>query len=435
MIEYRTRELKEERHETLEQMRALVQAAELAGRAMTEAENQRYKQLAARIAELDQLIDEREKLTAAAAAALRAGFMPKGEVLQGPETFSLVRLIQAQIDAKEGRPSPFRRCELEIETSRAIARATGREPRGFFVPITALLPAEQRGLVKGTPSAGGYLVGTELLSGQMVELLRSRALTIKAGATVLGGLVGDIDIPRQTAAGQAYWVAEGNAPTASQQAVDKISLSPKTVGAYTEISRKMLLQSSLDIEAFVRRDLANVVALAIDYAALHGTGQNNQPLGVANTSGIGSVVGGTNGAAPTWEHIVKLETEIAVDNADSGALAYMTNAKVAGKLKVTPKIGSFPSFVLEDDRLNGYPAYVTNQVRSDLTKGTGTNLSAIFFGNWSDLLIGTWGALDILVDPYSLGTSGGVRVVVFQDVDIAVRHPESFAVMLDALTA
>jgi len=434
MIEYRTRELKEERHEILEQMRALVQAAELAGRAMTEAENQRYKQLAARIAELDALIDEREKLTAAAAAALRAGFMPQqGEVLQGPETFSITRLIKAQIDAREGRPSAFKNCELEVETSRAIARATGREPRGFYVPVSALMTGEQRGLVKGTPSAGGYLVATELLSNQMVELLQNRAAVVRAGATVLGGLVGDVDIPRQTAAGQAYWVAENGTPTASQQAVDKISLSPKTVGAYTEISRKMLLQSSLDIEAFVRRDLTSVLGLAIDYAALHGTGQNSQPRGIANTSGVNIVSGGTNGAAPTWEHIVQLETEVAVDNADSGALAYMTNAKVAGKLKSTPKISGHPTYLLEGDRLNGRALYVTNQVRSDLTKGTGTNLSAIFFGNWSDLLIGTWGALDILVDPYSLGTSGGVRVIVFQDVDIAVRHPESFAVMLDAI--
>jgi len=364
---------------------------------------------------------------------MRAGFMPKGEVLQGPETFSITRLIKAQIDAREGRASPFKNCELEIETSRAIARATGREPRGFYVPVTALLTAEQRGLVKGTPTAGGYLVATELLSGQMIELLQNRAAVIRAGATVLGGLIGDVDIPKQTGAGQAYWVAENGTPTASTQGVDKVSLSPKSVGAYTEISRKMLLQSSVDIEAFVRRDLANVVALAIDYAALHGTGQNNQPRGVANVSGVNVVSGGTNGAAPTWEHIVQLETEVAVDNADSGALAYMTNAKVAGKLKLTPKITGYPSYVLEGDRLNGRPLYVTNQVRSDLTKGTGTNLSAIFYGNWSDLLIGTWGALDILVDPYSLGTSGGVRVVVFQDVDIAVRHPESFAVMLDAI--
>ena len=433
MIEYRTRELKEERAEVIEQMEAIVRGAELAGRALTQTEDRRYKQLAARIAELDQLIDERERRVAAAAAALQAGFMPKGEVLQGPETFSITRLIKAQVDAREGRANPFKHCELEIETSKAIARATGREPRGFYVPISALLPAEQRGLVKGTPTAGGYLVATELLSGQMVELLRSRALTIKAGATVLGGLIGDVDIPRQTAAGQAYWVAENGTPTASQQSVDKISLSPKTVGAYTEISRKMLLQSSVDVEAFVRRDLANVIALAVDYAALHGTGQNSQPRGVANTSGVNIVSGGTNGAAPTWEHIVQLETEVAVDNADIGALAYMTNAKVAGKLKSTPKIGGYPAYVLEGDRLNGRPLYVTNQVRSDLTKGTGTGLSAIFFGNWSDLLIGTWGALDILVDPYSLGTSGGVRVVVFSDVDIAVRHPESFAAMLDAI--
>jgi HK97 family phage major capsid protein len=151
------------------------------------------------------------------------------------------------------------------------------------------------------------------------------------------------------------------------------------------------------------------------------------------------VAGGTNGAAPTWDHIVKLETEVAVDNADIGALAYMTNPKVRGKLKATPRTATYGDIMVwegNDTPLNGYPAYVTNQVRSDLTKGTSSGVcSAIFFGNWNDLLIGMWGALDILVDPYSNSTSGTVRVVAFQDVDIAVRHPESFAAMLDALTA
>ena len=180
-----------------------------------------------------------------------------------------------------------------------------------------------------------------------------------------------------------------------------------------------------------------MLALEIDRAALHGSGSSNQPTGVAATSGIGSVAGGTNGLAPAWSHIVALETEVAIDNADIGALMYVTNAKVRGKLKTVEKASSTGQFVWADGDtpLNGYRSLTTNQVSSTLTKGTSSGVcSAIFFGNWSDLLIGMWGGLDLLVDPYTSSTTGTVRVTALQDVDVAVRHPESFAAMLDALT-
>jgi HK97 family phage major capsid protein len=149
------------------------------------------------------------------------------------------------------------------------------------------------------------------------------------------------------------------------------------------------------------------------------------------------VAGGTDGLAPTWAHIVELESDVSVANADIGTLSYLTNAKVRGKLKGTSKVSGQNGFVWEggDTPLNGYRAAVTNGVPSNLTKGTGTNLSAIIYGNFADLLIGMWGTLDLMVDPYSLSTSGTVRVVALQDVDVAVRHAESFATMVDAITA
>lgn len=141
-------------------------------------------------------------------------------------------------------------------------------------------------------------------------------------------------------------------------------------------------------------------------------------------------------APPTWAHVVSLETEVAQDNADIGALSYITNAKVRGKLKQTEKASNTAQFVWTDDgTMNGYPARVTNQVRSNLTKGTASGIcSAIFFGNWADLVLGLWGGLDILVDPYTHSTSGTMRVVALQDVDFAARHAQSFSAMLDALT-
>jgi HK97 family phage major capsid protein len=258
---------------------------------------------------------------------------------------------------------------------------------------------------------------------------------------VLAGLVGDVAIPKQTGGATAYWVGESGSPTEGAQTVGQVALSPKTVGAFTDISRKLLKQSSIDVEAFVRNDLTSVLALAIDYAALHGPGSGNAPTGIAATSGIGDVAGGTNGLAPAWSHIISLETEVAQDNADVGRLAYMSNAKVRGKLKATPRTATYGDIMVWEPNagntpVNGYPFYVTNQVSSTLTKGSSSGVcSAIFFGNWADLVMGMWGGLDILVDPYTGGTAGTVRVIALQDVDIAVRHAQSFAAMLDALTS
>lgn len=351
--------------------------------------------------------------------------------------YSLFRAITA------AGANDWRGAGLEREASDAVAEKLGRQPRGFFVPVDWMAhPAsgvEQRALNKTTDAQGGYLVPTILQTGSFIEMLRNRLILNAAGATVLTDLVGEVDIPKQTGGATVYWIdPDSEDLTTSTQAVGQVQLRAKTVGAYTDIYRTMLKQASVDAETFVRNDLMKSLALGIDFAGLHGTGQNNQPTGVAATSGIGSVVGGDNGLAPAWTHVVGLETEVAIDNADLGSLAYITNAKVRGALKQTPKVASTDSRMLweEDGRLNGYNAFVTNQVKSNLTKGGSNGVcSAIFFGNWADLVIGQWGVLDILVNPYALQLKGGLRVSALQDVDVAVRNAQSFAAMLDALTA
>ena len=346
------------------------------------------------------------------------------------QQFSFLRAINAlcsPVDRAAQEAAAFER-----EASDAVAAKTGKSARGFYVPSDV----QRRDLTVGTATAGGHTVATNLLASSFIDLLRNKMSVTAMGAQFLTGLIGNIAIPRQTGGAAAYWVAESGPPTESAAAFDQVAMSPKTVGAYSDISRKLLLQSSIDIEAFVRNDLATVMALAIDLAALNGTGASNQPRGVLQTSGIGSVAGGTNGLAPTWANIVDLETAVAIANADVGTMGYLTNAKVRGKLKTTSKVSGQNGFIWEGGELNGYRAGVSNQVPSNLTKGTSNGVaSAIVFGNWADLIIGQWGTLDLLVDPYSNSTSGTVRVVAMQDVDVAVRNAVSFSAMLDALTA
>jgi HK97 family phage major capsid protein/HK97 family phage prohead protease len=344
--------------------------------------------------------------------------------------YSLMRALNALANPNDANAQ--RAAAFERECSDAVAGKMGKSARGFYLPHDV----QKRDLTVGTSTAGGHTVATDLLAGDFITLLRNAMVIMGMGTRMLTGLQGNVAIPRQTGAGTAYWVAESSAPTESQQAFDQVTMSPKTVGAFTDISRKLLAQSSLDVEALVQQDLATVLGLAIQQAAINGTGASNQPSGLL-TLITPSVAGGTDGLAPTWAHIVELESDVSVANADIGTLSYLTNAKVRGKLKGTSKVSGQNGFVWEggDTPLNGYRAAVTNGVPSNLTKGTGTNLSAIIYGNFADLLIGMWGTLDLMVDPYSLSTSGTVRVVALQDVDVAVRHAESFATMVDAITA
>lgn len=329
--------------------------------------------------------------------------------------FSFFRAINALANPTDRRAQDA--AGFEFEASAATADRLGREPTGFFVPEDVL--RAKRDLTVGTNTAGGHTVATDLLADSFIDKLDNSMAVVSAGATVLRDLNGNVAIPRATSGATAYWVAESGSITESAQAFDQVSMSPKTVGAFTEISRKLLLQSSIDIEAFVRNDLALRLALAIDNKALEGDGSSNTPTGIVNATGVGSVAfaSATAGAA-TWGEIVDVETEVSQDNALLGRLAYLTNAAEAGYLKQTVKESGQAMYMMANGEMNGYPVVVTNNL---------TTSGQILFGNWADLLIGYWGGLDINIDSATGSASGTLRIVALQDVDVAVRHGESFA--------
>jgi HK97 family phage major capsid protein len=307
---------------------------------------------------------------------------------------------------------------FERECSDAAAAKAGKTAQGIMVPNDVL----RRDLVVGTASAAGNLVGVDFRPGSFIELLRNRSALAGLGVASLTGLSGNVAIPRQTGAATAYWVAESGSPTESNQTVDQVNMSPKTCGAFTDYSRKLMLQSSIDVEQMIRQDLATVLALEIDRVGLYGLGNTNQPLGIKLTTGINTV--NFAGAVPTYAEVVSMESAIAADNADIGAMSYLMNAAMRGSLKTTEKASATAQFIFEPGgTVNGYNAAVSNQVAS----------GDIFFAVWSQLIMGMWSGLDLTVDPYTHSTSGTVRVVALQDVDFAVRHPEGFCRGADTL--
>ena len=318
-----------------------------------------------------------------------------------------------------------------------LEHRNGKRTQGFFVPDDCW---GKRDYVKGTASAGGNLVATDLLAGNFVEALRDRLAVAELGATMLTGLVGGVSIPKRTGTATAYWFGADNADavTESTGTIRTISMSPKTVGAYSKFSRLMELQSTPDIEQLIRADFVALLADAIDSAAINGSGSSNQPQVILNTTGIGSVAGGTNGLAPHLDHLLDLKKEVAVDNADVASCGFLTNAKVEAvlaKLKDSDSQYLLSPYGTELGRtqIAGRRFEVSNNVPSNLTKGSGTNLSAVIYGNFADLLIGMFGQLEILVDPYTDFAKGTVGVRALQSIDIAVRHAESFAAMQDAI--
>lgn len=327
--------------------------------------------------------------------------------------FSFVRALHALANPHDRAAQDAAGYEREI--SNAAAKAGGKAPQGIMVPVDVLRAPMQRDLTVATSTAGGHTVSTDLLAQSFIEMLRNQMVLVRAGVTMLPGLVGSIAIPRQTSGSTAYWVAESGAPTESQQAFDQVTMAPKTLGAFTDFSRKLLLQSSIDVEAFVRADIVKQIGIEIDRAGLYGSGASNQPTGVKNQSGVLTSDFAAN--APTYAEIVGLETAIAAVNADIGTLAYIVNATGRGALKTTEKAASTGIYLWETgNTVNGYRVEVSNQVAAN----------DFWFGNWADVLIGMWSGLDLTVDPYTGATSGTVRVIGLQDVDIAVRRGPSF---------
>jgi HK97 family phage major capsid protein len=355
----------------------------------------------------------------------RTAFLEKMSVRQAPVTgneadigltdrevqgFSFIRAINAL--ANPGDRRAYEAAKFEIEVSEAAAKKRGKTAQGIFIPHEIL--RAKRDLTKGSNSAGGYTVANELKPESFIELLRKKSILDRAGARVLTGLVGDIAIPKQTGGATAYWVAESGSPTESAQTFGQVAMSPKTVGAYSDISRKLLIQSSIDIENLVQSDLAKALALAIDIKGLYGSGTSNEPLGVSLVSGLNTK--DFAAAMPTFAELVAMESLIAADDADVENMKYLTEPTVRGALKTSVEFSSTASPIWKDNMINGYSALVSNQITAE----------DVFFGNWNDLMMGFWSGLDLMVDPYALSTQGAVRVIALQDVDVAVRHGESF---------
>jgi HK97 family phage major capsid protein len=332
------------------------------------------------------------------------------------------------------------------ELSTEIARRTGREPSGIFWDCqrsTSVARARLEQRVFGTilPGAGpgGALVATDV-STAPIDLLAPKLVTARLGATTLSGLQGNLAIPRVKQWPTTFWVSENSPLTLSDPATEQVTLTPHHTGAVVELTRQLMQQSSIDCVRFVENMLVSAVAQSIDVAAVSGTNAGGQPMGLLNVaSGITIVPLAAVGGPPTWNAIVALIAAVDQNNALDGRLGFAGNAKVSSVLRRTLKSTGDTSsnFVqIEPDTLAGYPYVASQNIPSNGTKSTGTNLSALIFGDWSALIIGYWSALDIAINTQgdSVFLKGNAQVRCMASLDIQLRHALALAAITDMVT-
>jgi hypothetical protein len=329
--------------------------------------------------------------------------------------YSLMKAINALCNPTDIRAQ--KAAAFEFECSRAAAESYGVTAQGVMIPVDVLRnwDVAKRALNSADEAS---LFTDDFRGGDFIDVLRNQSSIMRAGARMLSGLSGDVKIPKKLTAASSAWIStEGGNSTESEMTVGSVSMVPRTLGAFTDVTRQLLIQSSLDVESLMRDDLATAIALAIDKAGLEGTGLNGQPTGILNTVGV-NYVAAFSAAVPSFPEVVTLETALGEDNALMGNLAYILPASMYGGLKTKEKATGTAQFVVEPGgTINGYRSFVSNQA-------TAGNL---YFGNFSDLLVGFFGGLDITVDPYTNSRSGTVRIVALQSCDVAVRHAVSFA--------
>ncbi len=344
--------------------------------------------------------------------------------VQEREDFSISRAVRNFIT--EGKWTGY-----EAEVSQSAQKAQGRATNGLCIPTEAFA---KRDLTAGSAGAGGNTVATDL-SG-FIDLLRNEAVAIQAGATVLDGLTSNVAIPRMSGGATAYWVGEQVAPTETAQTFDQVTLTPHRLSMHVNLSKQLIQQSSVDIENVVRNDLVVTAANALDTAVFTGTtapADADAPTGLYASIAASLAANDVDfGAAPTYAEIVNLEKLVADQNALRGSLAYVTSPKGAFTAKTITLDSGSGRFLFEDGKINSYPSFITNNIAIDLDDptagGTTSADTAYYFGNWNDLLIGNFGGLDVVIDPYTLATTGTIRMVVQMMVDINYRHLGSFAI-------
>jgi HK97 family phage major capsid protein len=360
--------------------------------------------------ELVNLLEERGRNTPAASVG-HLGLDSKDV-----RRYSLMRALRA------AQNRDWKNAGLELEANNEISKRMNRLPKSdtaFFVPLDVMLrQRQQRDMTVAGASGSQYLVGTDNMPGSFIELLRNTSVALRMGVRRMGGLVGNVTIPKMTAGNTAYWLSDENtAITESQPTIGQLSLMPKNVAALTELSHQLMQQSTPDAEQMVFDSIARDIGLAVDVGILRGSGASGQPAGIVGSSGIGSVTGTSLASAG----ILDAQADVAGSNALYPGCGYVTTPAVAALLMNRPDLvttGTTPLWTgnMLQGQLKGFPAMSSNQMAS----------ATMLFGWWDSVILAEWGVLELMTNPYSDFTRGLTAVRGWYTCDVGVRYGGAF---------
>lgn len=399
-------ELLEKRSSTVNKMKALADAAAKAQRDLTEEESTQFETLKNEERSVQKQIDRVEYLRSLerSAPADHVGDSHNKDFEKLKRSVSVQNIIQAQIAGRSLSGA-------ELEYNKEAEKRSGKKAQGAFIPFDAL---ETRATNNTTTAA--ELVATNHRPQDYIGALRASNIVRQMGVRTLTGLSGDVVIPKFGTGLSLGWVGEEEAVPESNMSFDAITLTPKHTGGKTEMSRQLIQQSSPDIESLIREDLSYLVAKNIDQAIIAGTGVKD-PLGILNTVGV------LTGAIPdTWQEVLALIQLIEDQN--------ITNLKWLGTSTTKTTLAG-----IEKSTGTGQFLYQNGQV-GELPFNVSANMPAnkLILGDFSQVLLGVWSEIDILVNPYAepAYSRGGVQVRAMATCDVAVRHPKAFLVATGA---
>jgi HK97 family phage major capsid protein len=298
--------------------------------------------------------------------------------------------------------------DVALATSQAMSKA-GRAARGLAVPLEILTRTNNA----TSATAGGNLIQTNVMGGSFIEMLYNKLVLTKLGAQLITA-DSPFSLPKGQRTDSASFVDEnGDAPT-GEGSFSQVPFTPKRIADSTRISKRLIAQSSVDVESLFMADFARRIALGIEKYAINGDGVGVNPLGVLKQLGLGSVI--FAGATPTHAELVALETAIADKNLDGSA--FLVSPVTRGALKSTPVTASgYPVFLMEGNEMLGYPTATSKVIPN----------GQILFGDFSQLIIAHFSSLDFVLDPFTYSGTNQVYVTCGMDVDVNVRHAEAFA--------
>ena len=303
--------------------------------------------------------------------------------------------------------------------------------RGVWIPWRL----EARAL--DTAAGAGSIQAT--VSPDLIDVLRAKSVILKLGTEVVEDMSGSgtFAIPRKTATATAGWTTEGNpvgGPQSNLTITQQCVFTPKTVGAYTDVTRYIRVRNPA-LDQIVIRDLVAAVATSIDAAAINGLGVGPIPLGILQNSLVPTVGMGLNGAAPNNRDLTRMKALVGNANAEIGRYGFLTTPDAEAKLRDTSRNAVGSLNIIDGDTFTlGCPWASTTLVPNNLNKGSGTNLSAAILGCWDTVVLGFWTNAYILVNPYLQSTTGMVRITVLTECDIQLRQPLAFAKIVDINT-